>query len=189
MSLFPSYYARLDKLQVHRLDSPQILVDDRLHGPSAFRDVALQPSDEPRVVIGVDEDLDVHELTQGRIREDQNALDDDCPPRKDGLVHRFAGVLSEIIERQVDASALFQRQHVADEQVGLERVRMVVVQGRAFVEREIVAIPVITVVFEHDDPVGSERLDNRRDDGRLAGARSARHADDHRSGTDLPAVS
>ena len=55
------------------------------HRAAAFGDVALQPPDEPRVVVGVDEDLHVHQLAQRGISIDEDAFDDDRAARRDGL--------------------------------------------------------------------------------------------------------
>ena len=74
--------ARLDELEVHRLDGAEVLVDHRLHRAAALGDVALQPADEARVVVGVDEHLDVHQRAQRRVGEDQDALDDDRAARR-----------------------------------------------------------------------------------------------------------
>ena len=54
--------ARLDELEVHRLDRGLVLIDHRLHGAAALGHVALQATDEARVRIGVDEHLDVHQI-------------------------------------------------------------------------------------------------------------------------------
>ena len=129
--------ARLDELQVHRLHRVQVLVDHRVHRPAALGDVALQPPDEPRVVVGVDEHLDVHQLAQVRVREDQDALDDDGLRGAARCRCLAPGVAREIVHRQFHGVPGAQRVHVADHQVGFERVRVVVVERRPFLEPEV----------------------------------------------------
>ena len=71
---------------------------------------------------------------------------------------------------------------MADEQIRLERVRVIVVERGPLLERQIVAVAVVAVVLEHDDLLGAEAVDNLPDDGRLARAGSAGDADHHRPG-------
>lgn len=51
---------------------------------------------------------------------------------------------------------------MAHEQVGLERIGMIVVEGRAFFEPQIVSFPIIPVVLQNGDVVFAERIDVRR---------------------------
>jgi len=67
---------------------------------------------------------------------------------------------------------------VLHEQVGFERVGMVVVERRSFFQAQVVAIAVIAVVFEDDDLLGSEAVHDPADNRGLAGARAAGNADD-----------
>jgi len=78
-----------------------------------------------------DEDLDVHEAPQGRIGEDQDAFDDD---RARGLTVSVAWRACRWRSRTPGArwAPGTQVLEVADQQVRLQRVRMVVVErGRS----------------------------------------------------------
>ena len=98
------------------------------------------------------------------------------------LAHRLALEPGEVVHRQFDRAAGPQLVQVSDEEVGLERVRVVVVEGGALLEPKVVAVAIVAVVLEHDDLLGSQALDDLPDDGRLARAGSAGDADDDRLG-------
>ncbi len=46
---------RLDERKVHRADGPEVLLHDRVEVPPAILDVAQEPSNDPDVIVGVDE--------------------------------------------------------------------------------------------------------------------------------------
>ena len=56
---------------------------------------------------------------------------------------------------------------------------MVVVEALAIGEREVGVVSVVGVVLDERDVAAAERLDERADDGGLAGAGAAGDADDH----------
>jgi len=70
--------ARLDELEVHGLHGAQILLDHRVHRPPALGHVAAEPPNEPHVVVGVDEHLDVEQPAEGGVGEDEDAFHDDA---------------------------------------------------------------------------------------------------------------
>src|SRR5687767_3500494 len=70
-------FARLDELQVHRLDSRQVLLDDLREGAAAGGHVALDPPDEADICVCVDEDLDVAQLAHPLVDEEKYSVDDD----------------------------------------------------------------------------------------------------------------
>ncbi len=152
---------------------PRVLLDHRLHRPPAFGHVALEPADDTRVVVGIDEHLDVHERAQRRIREDENAFDDEGAARLDAVGHRHPGVAREVVNRRFHFAAVLERLHVPDEQVGLERIGVVVVERGALFEAQVVAIAIVAVVFEDADLVAAEAVDDAFDDRGLAGAGTA----------------
>ncbi len=57
---------------------------------------------------------------------------------------------------------------------------MIVVERGPLLEPQIVAVAVVAIVLEDDDLLWTEAVDDVPDDGRLAGAGSARDADDDR---------
>jgi hypothetical protein len=119
---------------VHGLDGLQILIDHRRDGAPALRRVALQPSDESKVVVSVHEHLHVHQLAQRRIGENQDAFDNHAGARHDGVVMGLPRVAREIVRGRLHGAPVPQRAHVLHHQLGLERPRVVVVQSRALVE-------------------------------------------------------
>ena len=60
----------------------------------ALLDVALQPSHQAQVGVGVDEDLDVHQVAQPLVGEDQDALDQDDGLRIDAAISQAGGCVS-----------------------------------------------------------------------------------------------
>jgi len=157
---------RFHELQVHGPDGAVVLLANRLEAPAAFLDVAADPSKSANVGIGVDIDLDVEQLSDALLDEDEDALQDD--DRRRLHLARLLGttVILEIVDRQRDRRATFERLEMRDEQRGLERLGVVVVELAALVVREIDAIAVIRVVLDHNDARGRKR---RRDPLRNGG--------------------
>ncbi len=162
---------------MHRLDRAEVLIDDRVHHAAAFGDVTLQPADEPRVVVGVDEDLDVHQTAQLLIGEDQDAFDDHDRTRFDHDNVGPAGVAREVVARDVDRPSLAQRRHVLDEEIRFERVGMIVVERGALLEPQPRIVAVILVVLEEADLFGAQAVHDPANDRRLARTGSACDAD------------
>ena len=67
--------ARLDELQVHRLDGSEVLVEDFVERAAALGHVAANAADEADVGVGVDEDLHVAEIAHTRVSEQEDAVD------------------------------------------------------------------------------------------------------------------
>ena len=59
---------------VHGPDGGQVLADHRFHGTTSLGDVPLQAADEADVGVGIHKDLDIHQLSQGLVGKDQDAL-------------------------------------------------------------------------------------------------------------------
>ncbi len=148
----------------------EVLIDHGLDGATPFGDVALQPADEARVGVRVHEYFDVHQPPQFSVGEDQDALDDDGAPRIGFLADRLTGKAREVVDRELDRPVGPELEQVADEEVRLERVRMIIIQRGTLLEPQIVAITVVTIVLEDDDLLWSEAVDDVTDDGRLARA-------------------
>ena len=172
--------ARLHELEVHRLDCAEVLIDHRLHRASPFRDIPLESPNEPRVIVGVDEHLDIHQPPQLGVRIDEDAFDDDGAAGREGLGHRLSRVASEVVDRHFDAAPFPQRDHVRHEQVRLERIGMIVIERRALLEPQIVAVAVVAIVGENGHLVVADAVDDPAHDGCLARCRTAGYADDER---------
>ncbi len=91
----------------------------------------------------------------------------------------------EVVHGRFDRPSGAQLVQVAHQQVGLERVGMVVVERGALFEPEIVAIAIVPIVLEDRDLVIADALDDPADDGGFARRRAACHADDQRDGSRL----
>ena len=66
--------ARLDELEEHRLYRARIALNHGLHGLSAFDDVPCHHAHQSVVIVGIDENLDVHLIPEFGTAENQNAL-------------------------------------------------------------------------------------------------------------------
>src|SRR5207244_6987104 len=66
---------RLDELEVHRANARLVLTNDLIQGAASLGDVALESPDETDVRIGVDVDLDVHQVPEARVLQDQKAVE------------------------------------------------------------------------------------------------------------------
>lgn len=164
---------------MHRLDRRQVLADDVLEVTAALVHIAQHAAQDALIGIGLDEDLEVEEIAQALILEDQDALDDDDLARLDDLRLLRARVAREVVDGTLDALSLAQRLEMRDEQVRLERVRMVVVDVLALLKRNLVMCPVVIIVIDDRDAVPEMRLEPVRECG-LARARAARNADNRR---------
>src|SRR5574340_1730333 len=90
---------RLDKFQVHRSYGQLVLPDHGFGSAAPFGDIALQPTDETDVRIGIDEDLYIKKVTQCGIHEDQDTFDQDYPAWRHDKGRGRAAVRGKIIDR------------------------------------------------------------------------------------------
>ena len=60
-----------------------------------------------------------------------------------------AGVPGEVVHRRLNRAARPQLVNVADHQVRLQRIRMIVIERGALLEPQVVAIAVVAIVLEH----------------------------------------
>ena len=67
-------FARLDELQVHRLYSLAVALDDPFNGLSAFNYVTGHYPHEPVVIVSINKNLDVHQLAEPRVGKYQDSL-------------------------------------------------------------------------------------------------------------------
>ena len=111
-----------------------------------------QPADEPRVVVRVDEDFHIHQPAQRRVREDQDALNDDGRAgRRVCLVWPDARDVQNRKRARPRLRPALSALDVLDEQVGVERIRVVVVERGAFLEPQLRMVAIVPVVLEHRD--------------------------------------
>src|SRR5689334_19309042 len=131
---------RLDELHVHRANRRQVLLDYGINRSAALGHVAPQAADEADVVRRVHEDLDVHLLKQARVGEDQYPLDDDNRLRLDQQSLVLPRVRLEIVDRKLDRPARPELLDMMYQQLVIERVRVVEVDGVAIIQRQVFQI-------------------------------------------------
>src|SRR5450756_1464846 len=74
---------RLHKLQVHRPDDIHVLRHHGLDRAAPLARVSQQSADEPDIGVCVDVELDVQQITQGRVLQHKDTLEDDDRLRLD----------------------------------------------------------------------------------------------------------
>ena len=166
--------ARLNVLLVHGLDGREVLRDDALERATAVADVAQ----DAHVGVGLDENFNVEHIAQGRVLENEDALDDDDLGGEDlnGLVR--AVVVHIGVDGALDAAARLERLEVLDEQARFKGVGMVVVDLGALLVGLAVLPLIIAVVSDDGDGVAEMLLEMARERG-LAGAGAAGNADEN----------
>ena len=155
---------------MHRSHRRQVLIPHRVEGTTAVLHVALPPPNKPQIGIGINVDLEIHQIPQRRLVQDEDSLDDDRRPRldPDGLFGTI--VDGEVVDRAIYGTPGHQATNVLHQQITLHRIRMVVVDLGALFERKVLQIAVVGVVLDESDVVMTDRLHDRLRDGGLAGA-------------------
>jgi len=128
--------AWLDELIMHRLNGGQILLDDLIERSSAIVRVPLDSANEPDVGIRVDEYLDVAKFPHSRVDEQQDAVDDDYVRGLDARRLDFAQMSDEVVLRLVDRLPPGERLEMCEEQIIVERVRVVPIEFPALAQSE-----------------------------------------------------
>ena len=167
--------ARLNVLLVHGLDGREVLCDDALERAAAVADVAAQ---DAHVGVGLDENFNVEHIAQGRVLENEDALDDDDLGGEDlnGLV--CAVVVHIGVDGALNAAARLERLEVLNEQARFKGVGMVVVDLGALLVGLAVLPLIVAVVSDDGDGVAEMLLEMARERG-LAGAGAAGDADEN----------
>ena len=91
-------------------------------------DIPQDAAEDPLVRVGVHIDLVIEQAAQLRLSQGQNALHDEDGGRLNMLHLAAAVVVGVIVHGAVDGAARLQLLQVLDEQVVVERVRVVIVQ-------------------------------------------------------------
>ena len=185
-------HGRRHELHVHGPHALLVLADDAVHRAPALHQVAPQAADEAHVGVGVDEQRDVHQLTQLGVGEDEDALEHDDEVLADvaGLVE--AAVLGVVVDGLFDRLARQQLAHVAPEQLVVEGVGVIEVARLPVAQGDVLEVLVVGILVDDDDPVGPEIAHHVPRDEGLAGTRPAGDPDEdawrHRD-RNLPSVS
>ena len=170
--------ARLNVLLVHGLDGREVLCDDALERAAAVADVAQGAAQDAHVGVGLDENFNVEHIAQGRVLENEDALDDDDLGGEDlnGLV--CAVVVHIGVDGALNAAARLERLEVLNEQARFKGVGMVVVDLGALLVGLAVLPLIVAVVSDDGDGVAEMLLEMARERG-LAGAGAAGDADEN----------
>ena len=151
--------------------------DYRLHRTPALADVAQDTARQAYVGVRVHIDLDVHHVAQLLVFEDQDAVDDDYLRRLHAHGFRRTVVVDERVDRVLDGDVVLQRLDVVDQHLRVERLRMVVIEFRAFLVGQLGVRLVIVVVAERHDVVAYEGLLQAYDERGLSRAGSSGDSD------------
>ena len=129
------------------------------------------------VGVGVHEDLHIHQVAEGLVFEDQDALHDDHPRRMHQHRFRHAVVVGEGILRAVDGLAPAQLLQLLHHQGGVKGVGMVVVELTALLEGHLRMFLVVVVVGKDDHILGVEGFPQLEGEGGLARAGTSGYTD------------
>src|SRR5687768_17639508 len=86
---------------------------------------------------------------------------------------------AEVVERQLDCLAGFQPAYVVNEQIVVERIRMVEIGEAAKIEWKVRQVAIVGVLLNENDFTGTNRFKNAIGDRRLSRSRAATNADYH----------
>ena len=119
---------RLDEVTMHRLDGREILLQYGAHISATLLDITYETTGQTHVIIRIDEDLHVHEFTKFLVLEDQDTIEDDHLGRMNEHSLRETIVVGEGIDGALNGLPLLELTDMLDHHIGVERVRMVVVE-------------------------------------------------------------
>lgn len=168
-------HRRLDEAIVHRLHRGSKLGADRLGRPAALRDVTPDSTSEPEVLRAVAKHAQGESVRHRGEREEQDAFDEDDGSWLDSHHPLTAGVGSEVVDRGVDCLPDCERVEMGEEQLGVERVGVVVVDHGPVGRGEVPMIAVVGVEGQYRGSVGTE--ESRHLEGERALPRPTSSAD------------
>jgi hypothetical protein len=156
------------------------LLEHRFGRATALRGVADQPPLQAQPLRRPEEDPQVEGHPHARIAEQEDPLDEDDWPGREHRPDADASVRREAVARRLDRGAGAERGQMSEEQRLVERVGDVVVEPLAHRRRHRRAIPVVRVVREQRDPLGTERGRQRETQRGLSAAAAPGDADEQR---------
>jgi hypothetical protein len=122
---------------VHGTHGGVVLRAHLREGAAALFDVPLHAAHEADVRVGVDEELEIQLFAQALVGQHQDPLDDDHRRRLHPAGFRVARVLAKVVAGDVDGAAVAQLAQVADQELGLDGVGVVVVDALALGARQV----------------------------------------------------
>jgi len=159
--------ARLDELQMHRLDCREILLDHVVERSAAGVGVALDASDQADVGVGIDEYLHVAEIADSLVDKEQDSVDDHHVCGRDMSAFRPAQMGAEIVFGFLDRLAPAQRIQMLAEQIVVESVGMIPVEFPPLLERQLREILVVRIHVDERDRRRRQQFGDVARNGRL----------------------
>lgn len=141
----------LDEVTMHGLHRREVLLEHRVHITSALLDITYKAASQAHVIIGINEDLDVHQFAQLLILKDQDTIEDEDLRGLDTYRLGQAVVVGEGVDGALDTLPLLELADMLDHHIRVEGVRVVIVELGALLETEIIVRLVVEVVAERRD--------------------------------------
>ena len=162
---------------MHRPYGRFILLDNRVHRPTALLNVPLQPPYKTNVGRRIHVNLHIKQVAQSGLGKNQNAFHQYDRMRFDevGLLGPF--VAAEIVYRNFHRLPMFEPLQMYDEQIGVERIGMIEVDRIPLGQWKIIEIAVVRVVRKQRDVLGADATQNDICDRGFARSGSTRDAD------------
>ena len=166
---------RLHEFVVHGLHRADILVDHRLHAAPAVAHVAQNAACEAYIGVGIHKYLYIHQVAQLLVLEDQDSVDD----YHLGGFHGHRLVRAIVVDERIDGMRyrhiILERLDMVDQHVGIERLRVVVIEFGALLVREFRVGLIIVVMAQRRHVVVNERLLQSLYERAFARSRAARN--------------
>src|SRR5205823_506706 len=103
-------------------------------------------TNETYIVGRVHEDFDVHLRQEARLGEDEYAFENDDQLRLHAPRFGQAPVMFEIIDRQINRLPRLQCTQMRDEQIGVNRIRVIEVGPLPVIERQLINIAIVRIL-------------------------------------------
>lgn len=120
--------ARLNELLVHRLHRCEILVHHAVKAAAAVTHIAHDAAQDAHVRVGVDENLDIHKIAQLTALENEDAFYYNDSRGADGYRPVGAVVNGVVVDGTLDAVSRAELLEILDEYIGVEGIRVVIVE-------------------------------------------------------------
>ena len=134
----------------------KVLLEHRVHITSALLDITHEATSQAHVIIGINEDLDVHQFAEFLVLKDQDTIKDQDLRGLDTYRLGQAVVVGEGVDGALDTLPLLELADMLDHHIRVEGVRVVVVELGALLETEIIVRLIVEVVAERRDVLISE---------------------------------
>src|SRR5574344_112861 len=164
---------RFDKLLMHRFQYLLITTQYILHRTATLHHVSADIADQPYIIVGIHEYLQIHHIAQTFVMQRHDTLNDDYLFR----LHVYSFLQS--VAQDIRISGLFdsltrlQQSDMLREKFAVEGIRMIEVDSASLFFRHVRSIIVVRIQRHHSHTSWRECLSYFLDDGRLTGTRTA----------------